>query len=82
MIETVEKSLKPFAKKLNRTITRDDILKLLEIKIKRISKFDSLKADELLKDLEDKIALTENNLKQLTRCAIRCLLYTSPSPRD
>ena len=71
VIEIVEKSLKPFAKKLNRTITRDDILKLLEIKIKRISKFDSLKADELLKDLEDKIALTENNLKQLTRCAIR-----------
>ena len=71
VIETVEKSLKPFAKKLNRIITRYDILKLLEIKIKRISKFDSLKADELLKDLEDKIALTENNLKQLTRCAIR-----------
>ena len=71
VIETVEKSLMPFAKKLNRAITRDDILKLLEIKIKRISKFDSLKADELLKDLEDKIALTENNLKQLTRCAIR-----------
>ena len=71
VIETVGKSLKPFAKKLNRAITRDDILKLLEIKIKRISKFDSLKADELLKDLEDKIALTENNLKQLTRCAIR-----------
>ena len=71
VIETVEKSLKPFAKKLNRAITRDDILKLLEIKIKRISKFDSLKADELLKDLEDKIALTKNNLKQLTRCAIR-----------
>lgn len=71
VIETVEKSLQPFAKKLNRAITRDDILKLLEIKIKRISKFDSLKADELLKDLEDKIALTENNLKQLTRCAIR-----------
>ena len=45
--------------------------KLLEIKIKRISKFDSLKADELLKDLEDKIALTESNLKQLTRCTIR-----------
>jgi topoisomerase-4 subunit A len=71
VIETVEKSLMLFAKKLNRAITRDDILKLLEIKIKRISKFDSLKADELLKDLEDKIALTENNLKQLTRCAIR-----------
>ena len=71
VIETVKKSLKPFAEKLNRAIKRDDILKLLEIKIKRISKFDSLKADELLKDLEDKIALTENNLKQLTRCAIR-----------
>lgn len=71
VIETVEKNLKPFANRLNRPITREDILKLLEIKIKRISKFDSLKADELLKDLEEKIELTENNLKQLTRCTIR-----------
>jgi topoisomerase-4 subunit A len=71
VIETVDKNLKPFAKKFNRPITREDILKLLEIKIKRISKFDSLKADELIKSLEENIALTENNLKQLTRCTIR-----------
>ena len=71
VLETVYFNLKPFEKHLRREITNDDLLKLLEIKIKRISKYDSLKADELLKNLEDKIAQTEKNLKQLTRCTIK-----------
>lgn len=71
VIETVNKNLQPFADKLNRAITKEDILKLLEIKIKRISKYDSLKADSLLLDLEAEILQTEKNLKQLTRCTIK-----------
>ena len=71
VLETVYSNLKPFEKHLRREITNDDLLKLLEIKIKRISKYDSLKADELLKNLEDKISQTEKNLKQLTRCTIK-----------
>ena len=71
VLETVYSNLKPFEKHLHRKITNEDLLKLLEIKIKRISKYDSLKADELLKNLEDKIAQTEKNLKQLTRCTIK-----------
>ena len=59
VLETVYSNLKPFEKHLHRKITNEDLLKLLEIKIKRISKYDSLKADELLKNLEDKIAQTE-----------------------
>ena len=71
VIDTVKKNLQPFADKLKRAITKEDILKLLEIKIKRISKYDSLKADSLLLDLEEEILQTEKNLKQLTRCTIK-----------
>ena len=39
-----------------RDITEEDILKLTEIKIKRISKFDSFKADEIIHGLEEKLA--------------------------
>ena len=41
VIAAVDKGLKPYLKMFHREITEDDILKLLEIKIKRISKFDS-----------------------------------------
>lgn len=71
VLKTLDKNLKPFEKQLNRTITEEDLLKLLEIKIKRISKYDTLKADEYLKDLEKKIAKTKRNLKQLTQCTIK-----------
>ena len=39
MIRTIDKGLDPFKKILNRLVTEDDIVKLTEIKIKRISKF-------------------------------------------
>ncbi len=71
VIATVDKGLDPFKKLLKREVTQDDILRLLEIKIKRISKYDSFKADELIKGLEEQIAETEKNLKYLTKYAIR-----------
>ncbi|MGB0412925.1 MAG: DNA gyrase/topoisomerase IV subunit A [Coraliomargarita sp.] len=71
VIATVDKGLDPFKKLLKRDVTQDDILRLLEIKIKRISKYDSFKADELIKGLEEQIAETEKNLKYLTKYAIR-----------
>ncbi len=71
VIATVDKGLTPYKKLLKREVTQDDILRLLEIKIKRISKFDSFKADELIKGLEEAIAETEKHLKYLTKYAIR-----------
>jgi topoisomerase-4 subunit A len=71
VIATVDAGLKPYRKQLHRSITRDDILRLLEIKIKRISKFDTLRADELIKALEDEIAQTEKHLKYLTKYTIK-----------
>ena len=49
-----------------RDITEEDILKLTEIKIKRISKFDSFKADEIIQGIEEKLAEVKNHLAHLT----------------
>jgi topoisomerase-4 subunit A len=70
VITTTDKGLKPYKKQFYREITRDDILRLLEIRIKRISKYDSFKADELLKDLENELKQTIHHLKHLTEYAI------------
>lgn len=70
VISTIDKGLKPYKKQFYREITRDDILRLTEIKIKRISKFDSFKADELLKDLEKELKQTLHHLRHLTEYAI------------
>jgi len=70
VIDTVDKGLKPYKKQFYREITRDDILRLLEIRIKRISKYDSFKADELLRDLEEELKQTIHHLKHLIEYAI------------
>ena len=70
VIQTIDKGLKPHKKKFYREITRDDIVRLTEIKIKRISKYDSFKADELLKNLEKQLKETNHHLKHLTEFAI------------
>lgn len=70
VITTIDKGLKPYKKKFYREITRDDIVRLTEIKIKRISKFDSFKADELMRDLEKDLKETEHHLRHLTDYAI------------
>ena len=59
MIEAIDKGLNPYKKLFKREITRDDIVRLTEIKIKRISKYDSFRADEEIKGLEDAIAETD-----------------------
>jgi len=71
VIQAIDDGLKPHIKHLKREVTHDDIVRLTEIKIKRISKFDSFKADEEIRSLEDDIAETEKNLRNLTKFAIR-----------
>ncbi|PZR33365.1 MAG: DNA gyrase/topoisomerase IV subunit A, partial [Azospira oryzae] len=70
VITTIDKGLSPYKKQFYREITRDDILRLMEIRIKRISKYDSFKADELLKDLEKELKETLHHLKNLVEYAI------------
>ncbi len=71
VLKAIDDGLKPFKKLLKREVTEDDLVRLTEIRIKRISKFDSFKAEEEIKSLESDIAEVEKNLKQLTRYAIR-----------
>ncbi len=70
VIETIDKGLDPYKKQFYREITRDDIIRLTEIRIKRISKFDAFKADELLKNLEEELKETEHHLANITDYAI------------
>jgi topoisomerase-4 subunit A len=66
----IDTKIKPFKKLLKREVTMEDIAKLPEIKIKRISKFDAFKADELMKSLENQIDEINNHLGNLTEFAI------------
>lgn len=70
VIKAIDKGLTPFKKQLKREVTEEDIVGLTEIKIKRISKFDSFKADEHIKGVEAKMKEIKNNLKELTQYAI------------
>lgn len=65
VIETIDKGLTPYKKLLRRAVTRDDIIHLTEIKIKRISKFDKKKADEHIKGLESEIEEVKNHLANI-----------------
>lgn len=70
VIETIDKGLEPYKKQFYRDINEEDIVRLTEIKIKRISKFDTFKADELMKRLEEELKQTEYNLKNITEFTI------------
>ena len=52
VIETIDKGLKPYKKLFHRKITEEDIIRLTEIKIKRISKYNAFKADEIIEGIE------------------------------
>lgn len=71
VIGAIDKGLEPFKKLLQREVTQEDIVRLTEIKIKRISKFDAKKADEYINALENEMAETQKNLKGLTQYAIK-----------
>jgi len=70
VIDAIDKGLKPHISHLKREVTRDDIVRLTEIRIKRISKFDLDKAQQLIESLEDRIAETKHHLEHLVDYAI------------
>ncbi len=70
VISAIDNGLKPHIKHLKRKINEEDIVRLTEIKIKRISKFDSFKADEAIKRLEDAMSEVNHHLQHLIDYAI------------
>lgn len=71
VLKAIDTGLKPYKKLLKREVNEEDLVRLTEIRIKRISKFNSFKADEEIKAIEAEIAEAEKNLKNLTRYTIR-----------
>jgi len=70
VLAAIDKGLDPFKKLLRREVLQDDIIRLTEIKIKRISKFDGFKADEYLKGIEDQIAETKTHLDNIVEYTV------------
>ena len=65
VIKAIDEGLKPFTKHLKRAVTEDDIVRLTEIRIKRISKFDIDKAQEKIEALEGEIEQVKYNLDHI-----------------
>ena len=70
VLQAIKVGIKPFIKVLKREVTDDDIAKLTEIKIKRISKFDIDKAKEKIENLENQISEVKINLSKIVEFAI------------
>ena len=70
VIKAVDDGLKPHIKHLKRPVTEDDILRLLDIRIMRISKFDSNKAQDKIESLEGDIEQVKHHLEHLIDFAI------------
>jgi len=70
VIKAIDKGLDPYKPDFYRVITEEDILRLTEIRIKRISRFNSFKADEHIKNLNEELSEVKHNLEHLTDYAI------------
>lgn len=70
VISAIDKGLKPYTKHLKRAVTEEDITRLTEIRIKRISKFDIDKAQQKIDALEEDIAQVKHHLAHLIEFAI------------
>ncbi len=70
VLQEIREGLKPFLKQLRRTVTDDDLTRLTEIRIKRISKYNRFQADEQIKKIEAEIEETKHHLAHLVAFAI------------
>ena len=70
VIQAIDKGLQPHIKHLKRLVTEEDIIRLTEIKIKKISKFDIDKATQFIETLEEKITQVKKDLENLVAYSI------------
>ena len=70
VMKEIRDGLKPFLRQLRREVTDDDITRLTEIRIKRISAYNRFQADEAIKKIEEGIKETKANLRKLTDYAV------------
>ena len=70
VIQAIDRGLKPHTKHLKRAVTEEDIVRLTEIRIKRISKFDIDKAQQKIDALEGEIAKVKHHLDNIVDFAV------------
>jgi topoisomerase-4 subunit A len=71
VLAEIREGLQPFLKQLRRAVSDDDIVRLTEIRIKRISAYNRFQADEAIGKIEEGIKLVKHDLKNLTPYAIK-----------
>ena len=86
VVSFVDSKLEPYKKTFIREVTRDDIIRLLEIKMQRILKFNKDKADELIQKIKAEIAEIDKDLSEMVRVTIEWFThlkekYGSDHPR-
>jgi topoisomerase-4 subunit A len=70
VLAEIREGLQPFLKQLRRAVTDEDITRLTEIRIKRISAYNRFQADEAIRKIEEGMKETKASLKNLTACAV------------
>ena len=70
VLAEIREGLQPFVKQLRRAVTDEDIARLTEIRIKRISAYNRFQADEALKKIEEGLGETKSSLRNLTAHAV------------
>jgi topoisomerase-4 subunit A len=70
VLDEIRKGLKPFVRQLRREVTEEDIARLTEIRIKRISAYNRFQADEAMKKIEAGMKETKGHLTNLTGYAV------------
>jgi topoisomerase-4 subunit A len=70
VLAEIREGLEPFVKQLRRAVTDEDITRLTEIRIKRISAYNRFQAEEALKKIEEGIKETKASLRTLTAYAV------------
>ena len=71
IINTILSKLKPHLKKLNKEVSKEDIAKLTEIKIKKITKYDKNKQKNTIKNIEHEIDELKNDIKHIVEYTVR-----------
>lgn len=74
-VDHIDKRLDPWKPKLKREITREDILKLMEIRMARILKFNKDKANDHLSSIEEEIAKVVDNIKNIVSYTIKWFVH-------
>ncbi len=70
-LRLIDERLQPFLPQLKRPVTREDLVRLTEIRIKRIARYEVLEEEKRIRTLEKEIARTEKDLRQITKYTIR-----------